>query len=151
MTKLVIMAHDVNSLIQPKTDGVVAIYDASGFTFRHFMNIVSNVQTALPFSQYGQEASCINLIRVHYVNCSSIFTNAISFFKSFLSKELKDKFYFDSSGFESLHEFIGKEYLPIEYGGTEGSLKDYQKITISKLQKHRDFIMKDENFFLLSK
>ncbi|CAG9805307.1 unnamed protein product [Chironomus riparius] len=149
--KLVIMSHDVNSLIQPNTNGVIAIYDASGFTIRHFMKVVSNAQTTIIFSQYGQEANCINLRQIHYVNCSSIVTKAISFFKSFLSKELRDKFYFHSVGYENLHKFIGKEYLPIEFGGTEGSLKDYQEDTLNKLHKYRDFVIKDENFFILNK
>ena len=143
------MSHDVNSLIQPNTNGVIAIYDATGFTIRHLMKIVSHAQTTVIFSQYGQEANCINLRQIHYVNCSSIVTKAISFFKSFLSKELKEKFYFHSSGYEKLHEFIPKECLPIEFGGTEGSLKDYHELTLSKLHKYRDFVMKDENFFLI--
>jgi hypothetical protein len=93
----------------------------------------------------------VNLKHIHFVNCSTVVTKAISFFKSLLSKELKEKFYFHSSGFESLHEFIDKEHLPVEYGGTQGSLKDYQENTLSNLHKYRDFVMDDENFFLVNK
>jgi len=149
--KLVVMAHDVNSLIQSNTNGLIAIYDASGFTFHHFMRVVSNAQTAVQFAQYGQDVSCVDVKQIHYVNCSTIVTKAVSFFKSLISKELKEKFYFHSSGYEELHNFVAKQYLPIEYGGTEGSLKDYQEDTLRKLHTYRDFLLKDENFFLLNK
>ncbi|XP_070509934.1 alpha-tocopherol transfer protein-like [Chironomus tepperi] len=146
--KLVIMAHDVNSLAQLNINGVIAIYDATGFTFQHFMRIISNAQTSIHFSQYGQEVSCINLIQVHYINCSSLVTKTIDFFKSFLSQELKKKLYFHSE-YEALHDFIDIDCLPVEYGGTEGSLKDYHENTLKKLHKYRDFVKMDENFFLL--
>jgi hypothetical protein len=145
------MAHDVNSLIEPNTNGLVVIHDASGFTFRHLMNIISNAQTALHFAHYGQDVSCVDLKQVHYLNCSPIVTKAISFFRSFVTKELEAKTHFHSSGYEKLYEFIDKEHLPIEFGGTAGSLKDYQDITLSKLHKYRDFVIKDENFFLVNK
>lgn len=146
---MVIMNHDVDSLIHPNTYGVIVIHDASGFTFRHLMNMVSNSQIGLIFSQYGQEASCLDLKQIHYINCSSIIAKLYNFFKPFLSKELKEKNFFHSS-IESLYEFIGKEYLPIEYGGTEGTLNEYQEILLSKLHEYRDFVIKDENFFLLN-
>lgn len=33
--------------------------------------------------------------------------------------------HFHSGGIESLHEFIPKDCLPKEYGGTDGSLESY--------------------------
>jgi hypothetical protein len=150
IAKLVIMTHDINAFVQPNVNGVVAIYDASGFTFRHFMRTVSSSKNSMLFSKYGQEASCVNLIQVHYINCSEIVTKTIAFFKSFISKELQDKFFFHSSNYETLYDYIPKEYLPIEFGGNQGSLKDYQEDTLKKLHKYREFLMKDENFFILN-
>jgi hypothetical protein len=142
------MFTDVHSIIEPNVNGLVSIYDASGFTFSHFMKFVTNVQILMHFSKYGQEASCVDLKQVHFVNCSQMLTKVVAFLKPFITDELAANFNFHTSGFETLHKFIDRECLPIEYGGYEGTLEEYHEYTIKNVEKYQDYLKNDENFFL---
>ena len=142
------MINDVNDTLEPNTNGLVSIYDANGFTLRHFLKLVSHASTVMHFLQYGQEATCLNLKQIHVVNCSSIVSKVISFFKPFFSKEVRESMYFHTN-LETLYEFVSKEYLPVEFGGFDGSVDEYMKISVDKLHEHRDFVTKTDNFFII--
>ena len=148
--KFVVMVNDVHALLEPNTNGLVSIYDANGFTFSHFMKFVSNMQSLVHFSQYGQEASCVDIKQIHFVNCSQMLTRVISFLKPIISNELSNKFHFHTSGFETLHELIDRECLPADFGGCGGTLEQYAKNTLNNVHKYHDFLRKDENFFLIN-
>lgn len=142
------MISDVEDALTPVTNGLVSIYDATGFTFRHFLKLVSHAPTVLHFLQYGQEATCCNLKQIHVVNCSTIVSKVISFFKPFFTKEVRESMHFHTN-LDTLYEFVGKEYLPVEFGGVNGSLVEYLDKAIENLHTHRDFVMNNDNFFLV--
>ena len=144
------MIHDMNNVLKPDMNGIISIYDASGFSLSHFMKLLAQGQTVLHFSQFGQESACVDVKQIHVVNCSQVVSKVVSFIKPFLEKELRDNMHFHPTGFETLHKFIDIECLPVEYGGSEGSLDDYVEDTIRKLYEHSEFVGKDENFFLIN-
>lgn len=146
--KSVFMVHDLTALNEPNTNGLIAIFDAKNFSFRHFMSLVAHVPTVIHFLQYVQEADCIDIVQIHFVNCSWVVSKTHSFIKPFLTRELSEKMFFHSSNFDTLHEFVSKELLPVDFGGNDGTLDEYMKATLKNLRKHRDFITKNENFFL---
>ncbi|KAL7036743.1 hypothetical protein ACKWTF_008923 [Chironomus riparius] len=147
--KYIYMINDMNDALGPVSNGLISIYDASGFTLRHFLKLVSHTSTVLHFLHYGQEATCIQLKQIHYVNCSSVVSKVLSFFKPFFTKEVRESMHFHTN-LETLHEFVSKEFLPIEFGGCNGSLAEYVDFTVKNLHKHRDFIADSNNFFLLN-
>lgn len=141
------MVHDLAALDEPNTNGLIAIFDAKDFSFWHFMRMVAHGPTVINFLQYVQEADCIDIRQIHFVNCSSVVSKVHSFIKPF-TRELSDIIFFHLN-FDTLHEFVQKEYLPIDFGGCEGTLDQYMSDTMNNMRKHRDFITKNENFFLL--
>lgn len=144
------MVNDVQALLEPDINGLVSIYDANGFTFSHFMKFVTNVSSLMHFSHYGEQAACVDLKQIHFVNCSPTLSRVVSFLKPFISKETTEKLKFHSSGFETLHEIIDKDCLPSDFGGCEGTLEEYAMTTLNNVHKYHDFLSKDENFFLLN-
>lgn len=146
--KSVFMVHDMAALNEPNTNGLIAIFDAKNFSFRHFMNLVAHAPTVIHFLQYVQEADCIHIVQIHFVNCSWVVSKTHSFLKPFLTRELSEKMFFHSSNSDTLYEFISKELLPTDFGGYVGSLDEHMENTLNNLRKHRDFITKNENFFL---
>ncbi|XP_070509844.1 alpha-tocopherol transfer protein-like [Chironomus tepperi] len=148
--KYVVMVNDGYALIEPDTNGLITIYDANGFTLSHFMRFVTNMPIIHHFSQYGQEAYCVDLKQIHFINCSQTLTRVISFLKPVIGKELQKKFVFHDSGLETLHEIIDKDCLPTDVGGSNGTFKEYADIAFKIVQKYHDFLNKDENFFLLN-
>jgi ADP-glucose pyrophosphorylase len=69
--------------------------------------------------------------------------------RPFVKKELLEVKHFHTSGYESLFEFIPKEFFPNEYGGNAGSTDKLYKENLEILEKHKDYIMNDENWKIL--
>ncbi|KAL7036740.1 hypothetical protein ACKWTF_008920 [Chironomus riparius] len=149
--KLAIISHDTHALIGSNNKGIIQIYDASEFTFKHFIKVVSNIQAAIHYTQYGSGLTYVQPKQVHFLSCSTFISKIISMLKPFFSKEIMESIHCHSSSFETLHKFIDKECLPIEFGGNNGTLEEHMKNTLWNLQNNRDYINNDENFFLLDK
>ena len=46
--------------------------------------------------------------------------------KSFAKEKMKDRLYVHPKGdLTALHEAVGKDVLPVEYGGTNGTLQEH--------------------------
>lgn len=127
-------------------DGEICIYDAKGFSFRHLMNMITNVSHIRTFIRY-ELVSPIRAKQNHIINCSPEIIKLIKLIRPFLRKELIETFHLHSSGYETLHEFVPKEYLPTDYGGTAGCLEDYFEKTFSEIGDLREYFLNDKNFF----
>jgi hypothetical protein len=76
-------------------------------------------------------------MEVHVVNSSTLMNTAISLVFPLLSQSIKEQVYFHYQNFPSLHEHIGSEILPIEYGGQRTmSFDDLNNY----LYKHEDYL-----------
>lgn len=65
-------------------------------------------------------------LEFHLVNLSPICNAFLSIIHPFLSQRIKDKFHFHYSDWTTLHECLGREILPTEYGGLNQI--NYEKI-----------------------
>lgn len=67
--------------------------------------------------------------------------------KPFLNKEVIESLKVHTT-LESLHEHIPKDMLPIEYGGSDYSLEEYQLLTKNWLEENerREYLMNDDNW-----
>lgn len=66
-------------------------------------------------------------LQVHMVNQSTLMNTVCQAVRPFMSKALLEKFHFHGKGcFEQLHEEVGRENLPEEYGGPKGSTVDFE-------------------------
>lgn len=70
--------------------------------------------------------------------------------KPFVKKELFDVMHFHTSGYESLHEFIPKEILPNEYGGSGGPIDNFYQTSLEHLHRNSDYLKNDDNWKLLN-
>lgn len=83
-------------------------------------------------------------MEVHVVNSSSLMNAAVSMVFPMLSQSIKDQIHFHYSNFPSLHEHLGRDVLPSEYGGLQESLS-YDDLT-NYLFKHEDYLNKSFNY-----
>jgi hypothetical protein len=127
-------------------NGDICIFDAKDFSLWHFMKMAANVSTVRVFMRYVQEAIALRIVQNHFVNCSPVLTKLIALIRPFMNKELNDSMHFHTAGFESLYDFVPKELLPNEYGGTVGELNEHYKQTVSDMQDLREYLNNDENF-----
>lgn len=50
------------------------------------------------------------------------------------------------SNIESLYEYVPKDYLPKEYGGSAGSIEDILSYWETKLFQYRSYLMEEAQF-----
>lgn len=122
---------DDNELI----DGEIGITDMSGFGWWHFMKTVSNLSLMKKYMKYVQEAAPFKVIQNHFINCPTTMEKFMALLKPFMKKEILESIKFHTNA-ESLYEYLPKDLLPNEFGGTAGKCddlhRDWLKIVESK-------------------
>ncbi|VVC39727.1 Cellular retinaldehyde binding/alpha-tocopherol transport,CRAL/TRIO, N-terminal domain,CRAL-TRIO lipid [Cinara cedri] len=104
--------------------GEIMLLDLEHLSLSQFMSMPpSLIKNALNL--------CINSFPVsikgiHYVNSPSYIGQMISFFKMFLPNKIQKRIFVHDT-LESLHQFIPKDVLPAQYGGTAGDYDDILK------------------------
>lgn len=147
--KYIFMAQDMMHI--SINDGVIAegescIFDAKDFSIWHFLKLGSAISTVRLFMRYVQEAVPHHLSQNHFVNCSPILTKIIALIRPFMNKELCDTMHFHTTGLETLYEFVPKEFLPTEYGGSLGSLEEFYDKSLEAMDSKRDYLRDDDNW-----
>jgi CRAL/TRIO domain len=132
IVKMVLMMFDTRFTMFDDYESRIAsgenfVIDGRGMSFRHFLNVASNLKTVRLYMRFLQEVSPFIIKNMHFVNCSAVVDRMFSLVKPLLKKELIDVMHFHRSGLESLHKFIPKDILPQEYGGTLGAIGDIHK------------------------
>lgn len=94
----------------------------------------------------SQKADLLPLreMEVHIVNSSTLMNTAVSLVFPMLSQSIKDQVHFHYQNFPSLHEHLGRECLPAEYGGIQNNfeLTDLNNY----LYTHEDYLNKNLNY-----
>lgn len=132
---------DENELI----NGEISLVDVKGFSFRHFTKIVPHLGIMKTYMNYVQEAAPVRIVQSHFINCSPIMNKLMSLVKPFLRKEVSDTIIFHSS-LESLHEYIPKDILPVDFGGTAESLDENHLRVQEWFESYRDYLMDDDSW-----
>ncbi|XP_063698369.1 alpha-tocopherol transfer protein-like [Culicoides brevitarsis] len=114
-------------LDEPETieKGVSVIIDMKNASWR-IMKLLSpgNIKTAAT----SADLTPISHMEFHIVNSSAILNSAVTLIFPFLGQRLKDQVHFHHSNMKSMHEFLGRECLPEEYGGEPGSKIEYEQL-----------------------
>lgn len=149
--KMIFMMSDVR-YITPEpvalTEGEIGIMDFKGFSFRHFLKVVSNLSSARLYLKYVQEAVPFKIHQNHFLNCSPVLTRVITLLRPFIKKEIFNVMHFHTNGYETLYEHVSREILPVEYGGNSGINDEIYDKWIEELTSHREYLKNDLNWKL---
>lgn len=131
------MAADIRLVTTDEVwaDGEVPIFDMTNITLRHFTKIVFS--TMRLFMKYSQEAHPVVIKQIHIVNCNSLLNRVMMVIKPFLKAEVAERIQTHLPGSETLFEYVPKECLPIEYGGTSGYIEDMRDFWMEYLWSQR--------------
>ncbi|CAB3231193.1 unnamed protein product [Arctia plantaginis] len=80
----------------------------------------------------------------HILNTPSGFETAYSIFKSFLGEKLKQRIKVHNKNYSSMYKTIPKSILPIEYGGSDGSVQELTDHWKAKVESYRDWFLQQE-------
>ena len=83
-------------------------------------------------------------MEVHVVNSSTLMNAAVSLVFPILSQSIKDQVHFHYQNFPSLHEHLGRDILPTEYGGLIENLNGSD--LSNYLFKHEDYLNKSVHY-----
>ncbi|XP_053617230.1 alpha-tocopherol transfer protein-like [Plodia interpunctella] len=91
-----------------------------------------------------QEAYAVRVKEVHVVNASPLVDTIVTMVKPFLKQKLRERIFIHTD-MKTLFEYVPKDVLPPEYGGTSESLEELTKIWIKKLEDFRDWFIEQES------
>ncbi|XP_069978324.1 alpha-tocopherol transfer protein-like isoform X2 [Penaeus vannamei] len=124
--------------------GTVLIIDVGGLTFQHAAQMTPPfVKKALTILQDGYPMRPKGL---NYIHTPAAFDTVFSIFKSFMKEKMKKRIHIHGSDLESLHKEIPKEILPVEYGGTNGTIEEIKNYWIQRVDARRDWLLEDEKY-----
>jgi hypothetical protein len=141
--KLVLMIGDVR--LKEESHGVagdVYILDASVATPTHFAKCTPSM--IKKFLICVQEAYPAKLKQVHVINVSPFVDTIHGFVKPFLKEKIRERIFMHSN-LNTLFEYVPKEILPAEYGGSAGPTQAIHDKWIKKLEEYTPWFAQQEN------
>uniref|UniRef100_A0A2A4JMB1 CRAL-TRIO domain-containing protein n=1 Tax=Heliothis virescens TaxID=7102 RepID=A0A2A4JMB1_HELVI len=129
-------------------DADVVVMDAKDITLKFITKF--NVSVARKLSRYQEEAMPIRLKEVHVINAPPFVDKLFGLMKPFLKQEVTDMIHFHVPNSETLYNFISKEDLPQDYGGSLPSMDEMNKRVIDIVMEQSKVFL-DENFWKTDK
>lgn len=117
-------------------DGDILVCDMKNFHMKQLLQSFASPFLVQALLNFVQESTPMKLVQIHFITASHIFMRLIKFVKPFLRKEISEAINFHQS-LETLHEMIGKDSLPEEYGGSAGKCDDLNNIFLKSLLAKR--------------
>ncbi|XP_023159919.2 alpha-tocopherol transfer protein isoform X2 [Drosophila hydei] len=131
--------EDDNAMVS----GFVEIIDMKGVTAGHMFQFDPVLIKKL--AVLGDKALPYRPKGFHFINAPTIAEKAMSIAKSLMSDKIRKRFHIHSK-LDSLYKYVPKEYLPIEYGGTNGNIQDIVDTWTKKLLEYTEFFQQDVNY-----
>ncbi|KAL4707239.1 hypothetical protein ACJJTC_008320 [Scirpophaga incertulas] len=91
-----------------------------------------------------QEAYPVKLKEVHIINTSPIVERFVNFVKPFLKEKIRKRIFIHRE-IKELYKYIPQDMLPVDYGGSCGSMDDLQAQWKVKLHEYRDWFILQES------
>ncbi|XP_052751970.1 alpha-tocopherol transfer protein-like [Galleria mellonella] len=91
-----------------------------------------------------QEAYPVKLKEVHIVNTSPIVEAFINLVKPFLKEKIRKRIFIHKD-IKDLYKYVPQDMLPVEYGGTCGTMNEIHEQWINKLKEYRDWFAAQES------
>lgn len=132
------MVYDV-SVITPESDcladGEIIIFDLKGLTGRHLSKL--SLSSLRCFFKYMVEAHPLKIKAVHIVNSHSLLDKLKLLMKPFLGSKAMKVIHFHMPNSTSLYDFVSRDDLPDEFGGTSGPIEVSKRYWIDRTDGHR--------------
>ncbi|XP_017781430.1 PREDICTED: alpha-tocopherol transfer protein-like [Nicrophorus vespilloides] len=145
----VIKVFDMASSIIVKEIGMVnghiIIIDLHGYTLAHIMKI--GVLAVKKYMFFLQEALPFRLKGLHIVNAASLIDTFMALLKPFIKNELLETLQVHS-GNQTLFKIVDKSCLPIEIGGSVGSVIEMHSELKKKFLENTEYFKEEEKLIV---
>ncbi|CAH1711992.1 alpha-tocopherol transfer protein-like [Aphis gossypii] len=143
--KALSMVIDMLLMTSGTFNGLIIIYDMKGFSLSHVGRLGINMMKKYVY--FLQDGLPARLKAIHTINTAPFIDMITSMTKPFMKKELSEKLYYHSTADpESIFEYIPKEIMPIEIGGSGQPLKNINDDTFERVKDMRKWFLEEENY-----
>ncbi|XP_032675367.1 retinol-binding protein pinta-like [Odontomachus brunneus] len=149
--KVCMMVFDLSSRdhVSGSLRGVFAIIDLDGVGLGHALQMRPNIIKNLVHSWQG--CCPIRIQSINFVNTPAYVDVVLSIFKQFMNVKLKQRLSVYRRGVKNnCCKELPPEILPVEYGGTDGSLQELKDYWKKMAVENRDWFADDERYKMLS-
>ncbi|XP_055908952.1 alpha-tocopherol transfer protein-like [Eupeodes corollae] len=136
----IVMLEDDNAVI----NGYVEVMDMQDVGANHLFQLHPSLLRKL--SVFADEASPMRQRGTHFINVPPPFEAGFRGIKSFFPEKATKRIHLHATGTETLHEHIPKKYLPVEYGGENGSIPEIIASMEKLFFSYRDYFKENVNF-----
>lgn len=116
-------------------DGEIFILDLAGVSSK-FLTMLSLASIRCVF-KYITAAHPIRVKQIHIINAHSLVSKALMVFKPFLGAYTTEVTHFHEPNSETLFDFVPKDLLPVEFGGSLECFQESRLHWIERAKKHR--------------
>ncbi|XP_030387013.1 alpha-tocopherol transfer protein-like [Scaptodrosophila lebanonensis] len=131
--------EDDNAMVM----GFVEIIDMKGVGAGHLFQFDAVLVKKL--AVLGDKAWPYRPKGFHFVNAPTSAEKFMSIAKSLMSEKIRKRFHIHSK-LESLYEYVPKECLPTEYGGSNGTIQNVVDTWTQKLLSYKEFFEEDAQY-----
>ncbi|XP_071526874.1 alpha-tocopherol transfer protein-like isoform X9 [Panulirus ornatus] len=129
---------------QASVTALVSVEDWADLQFSHV--VLFTPTFAKKCMTLFQEGYPVRPKGLNYINTPAAFDTVFNIFKSFMKEKMKRRVHIHGSDLESLYKEVPKEVLPVEYGGTNGTIEEIKKYWLDRVDARRDWLLDDENY-----
>ncbi|XP_067627406.1 retinol-binding protein pinta-like [Eurosta solidaginis] len=131
---------DDNTLIS----GMISIIDLEGCTAAHVVQMMPSVMKKL--SVQAEEAVPWRPKQQHFIHTPSGFEVVFNMFKPLMSKKQQERISVHADNLDSLFDKIPQRYLPVEYGGENGTIPEIIAQMHKQLDEYREYFRENVNY-----
>ncbi|XP_066978643.1 alpha-tocopherol transfer protein-like isoform X7 [Macrobrachium rosenbergii] len=124
--------------------GIGVLMDSGTMTLAHASQLSPTIiKKAVIIMQEGYPMRPKGL---NYINTPAAFDTVFNIFKSFMKEKMKKRIHIHGSDLESLYKEVPRECLPVEYGGTNGTIEEIKDYWLKRVDARRDWLLEDEKY-----
>ncbi|XP_066978640.1 alpha-tocopherol transfer protein-like isoform X4 [Macrobrachium rosenbergii] len=124
--------------------GLDLVLDAGELNFQHAAQM--SPPKVKMVSVLTQEGYPMRPKGLNYINTPAAFDTVFNIFKSFMKEKMKKRIHIHGSDLESLYKEVPRECLPVEYGGTNGTIEEIKDYWLKRVDARRDWLLEDEKY-----
>ncbi|XP_011164681.2 retinol-binding protein pinta [Solenopsis invicta] len=121
--------------------GYIVFIDIKDLTARHIFQLQPYVLRNIIYA--WQSSYPLRYHKIVIINAPTIFDIVVKIGKSFVTEKLKSRLHVHSH--EHCFEDIPANILPVEYGGTDGTIQELIGFWKKLIEENRDWAIEDEN------
>nr|XP_016943797.1 alpha-tocopherol transfer protein-like [Drosophila suzukii] len=125
-------------------NGVVFIMDMKDATAAHMFQMTPSM--AKKMTVFSEEALPLRLKAQHFINTITGFEQIFNMFKPMMSKKMQSRLFVHGNKMDQLTEQIPLKYLPVEYGGENGTVPEILAAWEKKMDYYNDFFKENANY-----